>query len=229
MPNTQLTEAIIERVKSAAIQAGRDPDEIRIIGVCKQQAIANISRALTQGISDLGENYLQEALEHQGQLNFDHACWHFIGAIQSNKSAAVAAQFDWVHTVDRLKIARRLSQHRAQTGKPPLQVLIQVNLDAEDSKAGIEQCALAELAQAIEELDHLSLRGLMIIPAPRESERAQKQIFAATRELMLKVNRELNLQMDTLSMGMSADFETAISEGATMVRIGTALFGARVK
>jgi pyridoxal phosphate enzyme (YggS family) len=171
---------------------------------------------------DFGENYLQEALGKQAELTDLPLSWHFIGPIQSNKTRAIAENFAWVHSVDRLKIAQRLSEQRP-ADLPPLNICIQVNVSGEASKSGCTPADLPALAAAISALPRLKLRGLMAIPEPTEDRAEQDAAFATVRDLQAS----LNLGLDTLSMGMSHDLESAIAQGATWVRIGTALFGAR--
>ncbi len=181
-----------------------------------------VREAHAAGIQDFGENYLQEALEKQTQLADLPLSWHFIGPIQSNKTRPIAEHFDWVHSVDRLKIAQRLSEQRP-AGMAPLNICIQVNVSGEASKSGCTAADLPALAAAIAALPNLRLRGLMAIPEPTEDRAAQDAAFATVRRLQ----EDLNLPLDTLSMGMSHDLESAVAQGATWVRIGTALFGAR--
>ena len=188
----------------------------------KTKPAAAVREAYAAGIRDFGENYLQEALEKQAELSELPLIWHFIGPIQSNKTKPIAEHFAWVHSVDRLKIAQRLSEQRP-TGLPPLNICLQVNVSAEDSKSGCAPAELAALAQAVSQLPNLRLRGLMAIPEPTDDVAAQRAAFARLREL----RDGLPLPLDTLSMGMSHDLDAAIAEGATWVRIGTALFGAR--
>lgn len=174
------------------------------------------------GVHDFGENYLQEALTKQQALSDLPLIWHFIGPIQSNKTKAIAEHFDWVHSVDRLKIAQRLSEQRP-AGLAPLNICLQVNVSGEDSKSGCTPADLPALAKAVAALPNLRLRGLMAIPEPTEDRATQEAAFASLR----KLQEGLGLGLDTLSMGMSHDLEAAIAQGATWVRIGTALFGAR--
>ncbi|MCP1648825.1 pyridoxal phosphate enzyme (YggS family) [Pseudomonas nitroreducens] len=188
----------------------------------KTKPAAAIREAYAEGLADFGENYLQEALLKQAELVDLPLTWHFIGPIQSNKTRPIAEHFGWVHSVDRLKVAQRLSEQRP-ANLPPLNVLLQVNVSGEDSKSGCSPEELPALAQAVAQLPRLKLRGLMAIPEPTEDIAVQHAAFARLRELM----QALNLGLDTLSMGMSHDLEAAIGEGATWVRIGTALFGAR--
>ncbi len=210
------------RIREAAQAVARDPDEVRLLAVSKTQPAGAIREASDAGQRDFGENYLQEALVKQADLRDLSLCWHFIGPIQSNKTKLIAEHFDWVHSVDRLKIAQRLSDQRPPE-LPPLNVCLQVNVSGEASKSGCEPLDVPELAQAIAALPRLRLRGLMAIPEPTDDPAEQRAAFARLRQLQ----SELNLDLDTLSMGMSQDLEAAIAEGATWVRIGTALFGAR--
>ncbi|MNZ31986.1 hypothetical protein D3C78_493050 [compost metagenome] len=210
------------RIREAAQAAGRDAAGVGLLAVSKTKPAADIREAFAEGIADFGENYLQEALGKQGELADLPIAWHFIGPIQSNKTRPIAEHFHWVHSVDRLKIAQRLSEQRP-AGLPPLNVCLQVNVSGEDSKSGCAPEELPALAAAVAKLPNLALRGLMAIPEPTDDIAAQHAAFARLRELM----HSLNLDLDTLSMGMSHDLEAAIAEGATWVRIGTALFGAR--
>ena len=210
------------RIREAAQAVARDPDEVHLLAVSKTQPAEAIREASEAGVRDFGENYLQEALEKQADLTDLPLTWHFIGPIQSNKTKLIAESFDWVHSVDRLKIAQRLSAQRPeQLG--PLNVCLQVNVSGEASKSGCEPHDVRELAHAIAGLPRLRLRGLMAIPEPSDDPAEQRAAFARLRQLQT----ELQLNLDTLSMGMSQDLEAAIAEGATWVRIGTAVFGAR--
>ncbi len=213
---------VAARIREAAQAAGRDPDTVGLLAVSKTQPAEAIREANGAGLSDFGENYLQEALEKQARLADLALTWHFIGPIQSNKTRAIAEHFDWVHSVDRLKIAQRLSEQRP-TELPPLNVCLQVNVSGEASKSGCAPQDVAELARTIATLPNLRLRGLMAIPEPTNDRAEQHAAFARLRQLQ----QALALELDTLSMGMSQDLEAAIAEGATWVRIGTALFGAR--
>ncbi|WDY58333.1 YggS family pyridoxal phosphate-dependent enzyme [Pseudomonas sp. PSKL.D1] len=214
--------ALAARIETAAQAAGRDPASVRLLAVSKTKPASAIREVHAAGVRDVGENYLQEALAKQDELRDLPLIWHFIGPIQSNKTKAIAEHFDWVHSVDRLKIAQRLSEQRPE-GLPPLNICLQVNVSGEDSKSGCTPAGLAALANAVAALPNLRLRGLMAIPEPTEDRHAQEAAFASLRQLQ----EELGLGMDTLSMGMSHDLEAAIAQGATWVRIGTALFGAR--
>jgi pyridoxal phosphate enzyme (YggS family) len=213
---------VMARIQAGAQAAQRPADSIGLLAVSKTKPAAAVREAYAAGIRDFGENYLQEALAKQQELADLPLCWHFIGPIQSNKTRAIAENFAWVHSVDRLKIAQRLSEQRP-AGLPPLNICIQVNISGEASKSGCEPADLQALATAIAALPNLRLRGLMAIPEPLEDRAAQDAAFASVRTLQ----EHLQLPLDTLSMGMSHDLEAAIAQGATWVRIGTALFGAR--
>ncbi|WMI99592.1 YggS family pyridoxal phosphate-dependent enzyme [Pseudomonas chlororaphis subsp. aurantiaca] len=210
------------RIRAAAQASQRDESSIHLLAVSKTKPAAALREAYAAGLRDFGENYLQEALGKQAELGDLPLSWHFIGPIQSNKTRAIAENFAWVHSVDRLKIAQRLSEQRP-ADLPPLNICIQVNVSGEASKSGCTPADLPALASAIGALPRLKLRGLMAIPEPTEDRAAQDAAFAAVRRL----NESLDLPTDTLSMGMSHDLEAAIAQGATWVRIGTALFGAR--
>ncbi|WP_248795125.1 YggS family pyridoxal phosphate-dependent enzyme [Pseudomonas sp. MWU13-2105] len=214
--------AVAARIAAAAQATGRDSASIGLLAVSKTKPAAAVREAYAAGLRDFGENYLQEALGKQGELTDLPLCWHFIGPIQSNKTRAIAEHFDWVHSVDRLKIAQRLSEQRP-ANLAPLNICIQVNVSGEASKSGCAPADLPALAAAISALPNLKLRGLMAIPEPTEERAEQDAAFATVRTLQ----DSLNLPLDTLSMGMSHDLESAIAQGATWVRIGTALFGAR--
>jgi len=210
------------RIRAAALAVQRDVTSIHLLAVSKTKPAAALREAYAAGVRDFGENYLQEARAKQVELADLPLCWHFIGPIQSNKTRDIAEHFAWVHSVDRLKIAQRLSDHRP-ADLPPLNICIQVNVSGEASKSGCNPADLPALAAAISGLPRLKLRGLMAIPEPTEDRAEQDAAFATVRTLQ----ESLNMGLDTLSMGMSHDLESAIAQGATWVRIGTALFGAR--
>ncbi|MFB1632217.1 YggS family pyridoxal phosphate-dependent enzyme [Pseudomonas sp. AP-1] len=214
--------ALANRIESAARAAGREPASVQLLAVSKTKPASAIREIHAAGVRDVGENYLQEALAKQDELRDLPLIWHFIGPIQSNKTKAIAEHFDWVHSVDRLKIAQRLSEQRP-AGLAPLNICLQVNVSGEDSKSGCAPADLPALAKAVAALPNLRLRGLMAIPEPTDDRAAQEAAFASLRRLQ----EGLDLDCDTLSMGMSHDLEAAIAQGATWVRIGTALFGAR--
>jgi hypothetical protein len=214
-----------DRIAMAAREACRDPAAITLIGVAKSQSRERILAALDAGLADLGENYVREAGQHAALLAGRAVRRHFIGALQSNKTRPVALSFDWVHTVDRLKIAERLSAQRP-AALPPLAVCIQVRLGDEETKSGVMPDELPALAARIATLPRLSLQGLMALP-PQETDVArQRHWFRELRRLLEQLNGAGH-RLDALSMGMSNDFEAAIGEGATHVRIGTAIFGER--
>jgi PLP dependent protein len=213
------------RITQAARAAGRDPATVTLVAVTKAKAAEFVRAAATAGVTDFGENYLQEALGKMDELGALPVCWHFIGALQSNKTRAVAERFDWVHSIDRLSVARRLSEQRPFHARP-LNLCIQVALVPEPTKRGVEPSGLPELARQTAQLPRVRLRGLMCIPPPQPDVRSEREAFSRLRSLLEELNAT-GLELDTLSMGMSADFESAIAEGATHVRIGTAIFGSR--
>jgi pyridoxal phosphate enzyme (YggS family) len=223
-------QAVRKRIAAAARAAGRDPAAITLLAVSKTHPAARVVEAIAAGQRAFGENYVQEAVHKmdaiaEGSAQAIALEWHLIGPLQSNKTRVVAERFDWVQTIDRQKIAERLSAQRPQT-HAPLNVLVQVNVSGEGSKSGVEPQVALELAQAVARLPRLRLRGLMAIPEPTEDAALQRTRFHLLREL-LEAAQARGLVLDTLSMGMSDDMEAAIAEGATMVRIGTAIFGAR--
>ena len=217
-----------ERLRRALEDAGRSPTSATLLAVSKTKPAEMLREAWQHGQREFGENYLQEALDKQAALeDLDGIVWHFIGPLQSNKTRAVAEQFAWVHSVDRLKIANRLSEQRP-AALPPLNVCLQVNISREATKSGVLPEGTLVLAQEIAALPGLALRGLMAIPAPAETLEAQRQPLAALRQLLEELQAALpEAPLDTLSMGMSDDLEAAVLEGATLVRLGTAIFGAR--
>lgn len=216
-----------DRIAAACAGAQRDVQSVTLLAVSKTFGAQAVREALAAGQHRFGENYVQEALEKMAALADVRARleWHLIGPLQSNKTRAVAEHFDWVHTVDRLKIAQRLSDQRP-AHLPPLQVCLQVNISGEASKSGLAPAEVGALAREVAALPRLRLRGLMAIPEPAGDRDAQRRPHRALRELLDSL-RAQGLDLDTLSMGMSADLEAAILEGATIVRVGTAIFGAR--
>ena len=215
------------RIAAAAAQAGRATEAITLIGVSKLQTAAAVAALADLGQRDFGENYLQEAIDKIEALRDRALTWHFIGQLQTNKTRPVAENFDWVHTVDRLKIATRLSEQRPFHA-PPLSVCVQVKLGDEATKGGVSPAELPALLDAIAMLPRLQLRGLMALPPPESTALRQRHWFAELRRL-LEEARQRHPTLDTLSMGMSNDLEAAILEGATQIRIGTALFGERLQ
>lgn len=229
MPTIQENITVVQkRLQQAASDAGRNPAEIQLLAVSKTRNIAQISQAITAGVFCFGENYLQEAMDKIDQLDDSRLDWHFIGPLQSNKTRQAAENFAWVHTVDRVKIAQRLSAQRPDD-MPALNICLQINIDNEESKSGFNQDQAVEVAATIAQLPKLKLRGLMAIPKPRTVYKEQRQAFAQLRVLMEQINSTLDNchKLDILSMGMSADLEAAVAEGATLVRVGTDIFGAR--
>jgi PLP dependent protein len=224
--STLLVNHVRSRISHAAKAAGRDPAAVTLVAVSKTQTAESIRVAATAGVTDFGENYLQEASSKMDLLSDLDVRWHFIGGIQSNKTRAIAERFDWVQSLDRLSIARRLSEQRPYHA-PPLNLCIQVELVPEPNKGGIAPAGIGPLAAAVAELPRVCLRGLMCVPPPQPDVAAERAVFARLRALLEELNASGH-QLDTLSMGMSADFESAIAEGATMIRVGTALFGERV-
>lgn len=218
-------QAVSQAIARVAERARRRAENIALLAVSKTFPAAAVREAYAAGQRAFGENYLQEALDKIAALKDLPLEWHFIGPIQSNKTRPIAENFAWVHSVDRLKIAERLSAQRP-AGMPPLNVCIQVNVSGEDSKSGAAPEEAVSLALAVAQLPNLKLRGLMAIPAPAGDEAQQRKPFARLRELLQQMNAQ-GLQLDTLSMGMSQDMEAAILEGATIVRVGSAIFGKR--
>ena len=218
-------QAVRARIAKAALDAGRLPQEITLLAVSKTWSVDCVIAAHQSGQRAFGENYVQEAVDKaRATANLDLE-WHFIGPLQSNKTRPVAEHFAWVHTIDRLKIAERLSAQRPPT-LPPLQVCVQVNVSGEASKSGCMPDDAAALCSAVNALPHLKLRGLMTIPEPADDFSAQRVPLRRLRELFATIGSS-GLLLDTLSMGMSHDLEAAVAEGATIVRIGTAIFGER--
>ena len=216
---------VSSRVRLAAQKSQRKECDIRVLAVSKTRPAEAIRVAAQAGLNEFGENYLQEALDKMADLKDLNLVWHFIGPIQSNKTRAIAEHFQWVHSVDRLKIARRLSEQRPDN-LDPLNICLQINLSSEASKSGVAPQQAAELLRGAAALPRIRVRGLMAIPAPTDDEAQQRRNFARLRELLETLKQQMPA-LDTLSMGMSADLESAIAEGATIVRIGTDLFGAR--
>lgn len=218
-------QAVRARIAAAAQLAGRAVEDIRLLAVSKTFPPERVREAAQAGQIAFGENYLQESLEKIAALADLGLEWHFIGPLQSNKTRPVAEHFSWVHGIERLKIAERLSAARG-AARPPLQVCIQVNVSGEASKSGVSPGEAAALAHAVAGLPNLRLRGLMAIPEPTDDMPLARQRFAMLRELLEALNKA-GMALDTLSMGMSHDLEAAILEGATIVRVGTAIFGER--
>jgi len=217
--------AVNARIANACKESGRELETVKLIGASKKQSIELINEFVAAGLCNLGENYLQEAIDKQRQSPKLQADWHFIGQIQSNKTKLIAEHFEWVHGVDRLKIAKRLAKQNSR--QTPINLLIQLNPDDEQSKAGVAIDDAPALCQQIAEIDGAKLRGFMMIPKARPEKDRQRAVFAQARELLEGCNQRYDLTLDHLSMGMSGDLEAAIAEGSTMVRVGTDLFGPR--
>ncbi|USD38190.1 YggS family pyridoxal phosphate-dependent enzyme [Ferrimonas sp. SCSIO 43195] len=214
-----------QRIAQSARNSDRHPDQITLLAVSKTKPAPLLQQAYDAGQRHFGENYLQEALEKQQQLAELPIVWHFIGPIQSNKTRPIAQHFDWVHSVDRLKIAQRLSEQRPAT-LPPLNLCIQVNVSHEASKSGVAADELMLLAEQIHDMPNLALRGVMAIPMASDDPAHQRQQFSQVKKLFNELKSRFS-GIDTLSMGMSGDLDAAIEQGSTMVRLGTAIFGAR--
>jgi len=218
-------QAITARISAAAAAAGRALEDIQLVAVSKTFPPEDIRAAFACGQRAFGESYVQEALEKINDLNDLPLEWHFIGPIQSNKTRAIAETFQWVHSVDRLRVAQRLSDARPAL-LPPLQVCLQVNISGEASKSGVAAAEVALLAEQVSHLSNVRLRGLMTVPRPTDDQEAQRAAFRSMRELLDSL-RARGIALDTLSMGMSDDLEAAIQEGATIIRVGRAIFGER--
>jgi len=221
----QSLENIRNRVTVLERRYERAPGDVRVLAVSKTKPPEAVRAAAETGQREFGENHVQDALTKLDALQDQGLIWHFIGPLQSNKTRVVAARFHWVHSIDRAKIARRLNSQRPEH-LPPLEVCIQVNVDGESSKSGVDPHQVEELAGAIGELPRLRLRGLMTLPRPSDNLQEQRQPFAALRGIQEALNAG-GRALDTLSMGMTNDMEAAIAEGATIIRIGTAIFGPR--
>ncbi|MCG6970664.1 MAG: YggS family pyridoxal phosphate-dependent enzyme [Gammaproteobacteria bacterium] len=221
----QRVRQVRRQIREAALAGGRDPQDVILLAVSKNHGVAQIRQAYAAGCRHFGESYVQEALPKIEQLAGEDMIWHFIGPIQSNKTQAIATHFQWVHSVERDKIAKRLNEQRP-AGWPALNVCIQVNLSGESSKAGIGVQQVPQLAAQIGDYKQLRLRGLMTIARRGSELKEWQRTFATLRKTLQELNSS-GLSLDTLSMGMSGDFQTAIAEGATFVRLGTGVFGPR--
>ena len=218
-------QKIILDIKENCNLSKRSVEDVTLIGASKSQTIEKIIIAYEEGIKNFGENYLQEAEEKISKLDQD-IIWHFIGSIQSRKAKRIAEMFDWVHTIDSFKVAEKLNSSRPKS-KGALNACLQLNIDDEESKSGLKIENLEEIVQKIEALENLKIRGLMVIPKPRDSEEEQRKVFRKVKEIYDSLIRQGH-NFDTLSMGMTSDYGVAIQEGATMIRIGTGIFGPRI-
>lgn len=214
-----------QQIIEACAQCGRNPASVKLLAVSKTKSVEAINRAYSSGQRDFGESYLQEAEQKIAQLKEKSITWHYIGPIQSNKTRRISELFGWVHSVDRLKIARRLNESRPND-LPALNVLLQVNIDNDPNKSGIDVADIPLLAEQVGQMPRLKLRGLMAIPAFHVDTASQREPFKRMHEALLKLQKHC-ADCDTLSMGMSGDMQAAIAEGSTLVRIGTAIFGPR--
>ncbi len=224
---TENLRKIRDLLAKSAVDADRDAESIRLLAVSKKQPVSSVIEAAAAGQRDFAENFVQEGLEKIAGAGRDDLCWHFIGHLQSNKTHAVADHFDWVHTVDRFKIAERLSNQRPKQLRD-LNICLQVNIDGEPGKSGVAVIEVIALARKMAALPRIRLRGLMCLPKMRSDVDAQREPFARLRELSDTLRTD-GIAVDTLSMGMSGDFQAAILEGSTIVRIGTAVFGPRAQ
>lgn len=222
---TENYKELVSQIKQFCKDSGRESTEVTLLAVSKTRSADEIRQAYHQGLCCFGENYVQEAREKMLELSDLPIEWHFIGPIQSNKTRQIAESVSWVHSVDRLKIAKRLSEQRP-ANLPVLNICLQVNIDDEQNKSGCHPDEALKLARDIAKLPNLRLRGLMAIPAPTSDPVKQRQAFKAVAALSEKL-KDAGIALDTLSMGMSSDLESAIAEGSTLVRVGTALFGER--
>lgn len=216
---------INQQIRQTEAQYQRAVNSVGLIAVSKKKPAADIEAAAAAGQRDFGENYCQEAIEKMQEIDNSELTWHFIGPIQSNKTRLIAEHFDWVHTVDRIKIARRLHEARP-ADKPPLNICIQINISGESSKSGISPEQAADFLKAMQDFDRLRVRGLMALPAPASDIEQQRQPFARVQQCLEQL-RQIDAGLDTLSIGTTQDMQAAIAEGATLVRIGTAIFGER--
>jgi len=214
---------ILEQIRQAEVAYKREPGSVLLLAVSKNKPAKDIAVAYQAGQRHFGESYCQEALKKQQELGAFDITWHFIGPVQSNKTKALATHFDWVHSVDSLKIAKRLSEQRLSS-LPPLNICLQVNISGEKSKSGITMNELPQLCELVATLPNIKLRGVMTIPLPEEDFELQRMPYKSLYQAIAKLD---NPEIDTFSFGMSGDLNAAIAEGATIVRIGTALFGAR--
>lgn len=226
MTIAQRLATVHEQIKAAEEKYGRKPGSVQLLAVSKTRPVEDLQEALDAGQIAFGENYLQDALPKIAALTDPRPEWHFIGPVQSNKTRDIAEHFDWIHSIDRIKIAHRLNEQRPAS-MPPLSVCLQVNIDNETSKSGVLASELLALANEIQTLPRLRLRGLMAIPMATTDFEQQRQAFRHLRKLFEQLQQQ-GIPLDTLSMGMSNDLEAAIAEGSTLVRIGTAIFGERL-
>lgn len=224
----QRINRVVDKVCTTARRVGRDPAQIKILAVSKQKSVADIRALVTQGFRDFGESYVVEALPKLDSLASVGCTWHYVGVVQSNKTKRLAQHFDWVQSIDRVYIGKRLADARGEFSTTALNVCVQVNIDEEPTKAGVSVDQVPELVAELQEFPQLQVRGLMAIPNPDAHHETTRNSFRQMRELFEELQAHTSTHWDTLSMGMSGDYVIAIEEGATMIRIGTALFGPRI-
>jgi len=221
-------DSIRQKIQQAAWDCDRSPEEITLIGVSKRKPVAKIQEAIDAGHRDFGENYIQEAMEKIDILGKEQGCWHFIGHLQSNKAKFAVKYFDLIHTVDKVKLAREINKQAAKIGKVQ-DILLQINIAEEETKSGANAAEVIDMVKEISQFDHTSLKGLMCMPPFFDDPEQNRGYFKAVKQISLDIQNEdiANVSMTHLSMGMSNDFAVAVEEGATMVRVGTAIFGGR--
>lgn len=224
----QRIQRVVDEIRTTALRIGRDPAQIRVVAVSKQKTVSDIRALSTQGFRDFGESYVSEALPKLDALASAGCTWHYVGVIQSNKTKRLAQYFDWIQSIDRIHIGRRLAAARDEFSTTPLNICVQVNIDEEPTKSGVSVDQVPVLVEQLQQFPQLQIRGLMAIPTPQTQLDATRNSFRRMRELFEQLQTQTSSHWDTLSMGMTGDYVIAIEEGATMVRIGTALFGPRV-
>ncbi len=218
---------VVDEVRATALRVGRDLTQIKILAVSKQKTVADIRALVSHGFRDFGESYVAEALPKLDSLASAGCIWHYVGVVQSNKTKRLAQHFDWVQSIDRIHIGKRLADVRDEFSTTPLNVCVQVNIDEEPTKAGVSVDQVPEMVDQLQQFPQLQVRGLMAIPNPEAHRDATRNSFRQMRELFETLRTKTTSHWDTLSMGMSGDYVMAIEEGATLIRIGTALFGPR--
>lgn len=224
----QRVSRVVDEIRSTALREGRDPTQVKILPISKQKTVADIRTLVSHNFREFGESYVTEAIPKIETLATEKCIWHYVGVVQSNKTKRLARHFDWVQSVDRVHIGKRLADARDDFSETPLNICVQVNIDEEPTKAGVSMAEVPELVEALHDFSQLRVRGLMAIPNPKASRDATRSSFRSMWALFEELRPQTSPYWDTLSMGMSADFDIAIEEGTTMVRIGTALFGPRI-
>ena len=224
----QRVNRVVDETRATALRVGRDPEQIKILAVSKQKTVADIRDLASHGFREFGESYVAESIPKLESLSSLECTWHYVGVVQSNKTKSIARYFNWVQSIDRIHIGKRLADARDEFSSTPLNICVQVNIDEEQTKAGVSVDEVPDLVQELQQLSQLQVRGLMAIPNPKAHTNATRSSFRRMYKLFEQLQSTTSPQWDTLSMGMSADYVMAIEEGATMIRIGTALFGPRV-